>query len=192
MLEDAAHPWLYIRASIALPHEGPRHPVGLHVGERSASEADLREWAVPGSNGRPPACKAGALPTELTAPAGESSIRLGECPALLESAGGAGHRGGYPVRHPRPRASGRLLRGLGLAVGPVIWLACSLVTARILDIPRAYVLFSAVAAEWPALIVMLVTTHWAGMIAAPAGLRRLLRQLRPAARGRGSRERATK
>jgi hypothetical protein len=27
----------------------------------------LSEWAVPGSNQRPPACKAGALPAELTA-----------------------------------------------------------------------------------------------------------------------------
>src|SRR5204863_1294427 len=26
-----------------------------------------RQWAVPGSNQRPPACKAGALPAELTA-----------------------------------------------------------------------------------------------------------------------------
>jgi hypothetical protein len=25
------------------------------------------KWAVPGSNQRPPACKVGALPTELTA-----------------------------------------------------------------------------------------------------------------------------
>jgi hypothetical protein len=36
----------------------------------------------------------------------------------------------------------------GWLVGPVVWLACSLVTARILEIPLAYVLF------------------WAGMIAA--------------------------
>ena len=54
----------------------------------------------------------------------------------------------------------------GWAVGPVVWLACSLVTARILDIPRAYVLFSAVAGGVAGLIVMLVTTHWAGMVAA--------------------------
>ena len=32
-----------------------------------------RKWAVPGSNQRPPACKAGALPTELTARAGAPS-----------------------------------------------------------------------------------------------------------------------
>ena len=54
----------------------------------------------------------------------------------------------------------------GWLVGPVVWLACPLVTARILDIPRAYVLFSAVAGGVAGEIVMLVTTHWAGMIAA--------------------------
>ena len=32
-----------------------------------ASGTALQLWAVPGSNRRPPACKAGALPTELTA-----------------------------------------------------------------------------------------------------------------------------
>jgi hypothetical protein len=54
----------------------------------------------------------------------------------------------------------------GWVVGPVVWLACSLVTARILDIPRAYVVFSAVAGGVAGLIVMLVASHWAGMIAA--------------------------
>ena len=51
-------------------------------------------------------------------------------------------------------------------MGPVVWLACSLVTAHILDIPRAYVLFAAVAGGVAGEIVMLVTSHWAGMIAA--------------------------
>ena len=37
----------------------------------------------------------------------------------------------------------------GSAVGPVVWLACSIVTARILAMPVGYTLFSAVAAEWP-------------------------------------------
>ena len=54
----------------------------------------------------------------------------------------------------------------GWLVGPVVWLACSLVTARILEMPLAYVLFSAVAGGVAGLIVMLVATHWAGMIAA--------------------------
>ena len=61
------------------------------------------------------------------------------------------HRGGDPVRHPRHHAlSEDFFEDWGWLVGPVIWLACSLVTARILEIPLAYVLFSAVAAaEWP-------------------------------------------
>ena len=54
----------------------------------------------------------------------------------------------------------------GWVVGPLVWLACSLVTARILDIPRAYVLFSAVAGGVAGLIVMLVANHLAGMVAA--------------------------
>jgi hypothetical protein len=54
----------------------------------------------------------------------------------------------------------------GWLVGPVIWLACSLVTGRILELPLAYVLFSAVAGGVAGLIVMLAVTHWAGMIAA--------------------------
>ena len=42
-------------------------------GKRKAPERGLPPWAVPGSNQRPPACKAGALPTELTARAGAPS-----------------------------------------------------------------------------------------------------------------------
>jgi hypothetical protein len=54
----------------------------------------------------------------------------------------------------------------GWVVGPVVWLGSSLVTARILDIPRAYVLFAAVAGGVAGEIVMLVASHWAGMVAA--------------------------
>ena len=54
----------------------------------------------------------------------------------------------------------------GWAAGPVIWLACSLVAARLLDLPLAYVLFAAVAGGVAGLIVMLVTSHWAGIAAA--------------------------
>ena len=36
------------------------------AGFRSRGIALANEWSVPGSNRRPPACKAGALPTELT------------------------------------------------------------------------------------------------------------------------------
>jgi uncharacterized membrane protein len=54
----------------------------------------------------------------------------------------------------------------GWLVGPVIWLACSLATGRILDIPRTFVLFAAVAGGVAGLIAMLLSTHLAGMIAA--------------------------
>lgn len=54
----------------------------------------------------------------------------------------------------------------GWAVGPVIWLACSLVTARILTLPLGYVLFSAVAGGVAGTIVMLAASHLAGIGAA--------------------------
>ena len=54
----------------------------------------------------------------------------------------------------------------GWAVGPVVWLGCSLVTARILALPVGYVLFSAVAGGVAGALVMLAATHLAGMGAA--------------------------
>ena len=54
----------------------------------------------------------------------------------------------------------------GWAVGPVVWLGCSLVTARILALPVGYVLFSAVAGGVAGALVMLATSHLAGMGAA--------------------------
>lgn len=54
----------------------------------------------------------------------------------------------------------------GWAVGPAVWLACSLGTARILGMPIGYVVFSAVAGGVAGAIVLVVATHWAGMVAA--------------------------
>ena len=54
----------------------------------------------------------------------------------------------------------------GWLVGPVIWLACSLVTGRILSLPVTYVLFSAVAGGVAGLLVMLATSHTPGLVAA--------------------------
>jgi hypothetical protein len=54
----------------------------------------------------------------------------------------------------------------GLAVGPVVWLGCSVVTARVLALPLGYVLFSAVAGGVAGLLVMLATSHLPGMVAA--------------------------
>jgi hypothetical protein len=54
----------------------------------------------------------------------------------------------------------------GFVVGPVVWLACSMVTARVLALPAGYALFSAVAGGVAGAIVMLATSHIAGMAAA--------------------------
>jgi hypothetical protein len=54
----------------------------------------------------------------------------------------------------------------GWLVGPAVWLLCSLVTARILDLPRSYVLFSAVAGGVAGAIVFIATSHLPGMLAA--------------------------
>jgi hypothetical protein len=54
----------------------------------------------------------------------------------------------------------------GWAVGPAVWLACSLVTAHVLALPRGYVLFSALAGGVAGTLVMLATSHAAGMGAA--------------------------
>jgi hypothetical protein len=54
----------------------------------------------------------------------------------------------------------------GWAVGPVVWLGCSLITARVLALPWGYVLFSALAGGVAGTLVMLATSHLAGMAAA--------------------------
>ena len=54
----------------------------------------------------------------------------------------------------------------GWAVGPVVWLGCSLVTARILALPVGYVVFSALAGGVAGTIVMLAASHFAGIGAA--------------------------
>ena len=54
----------------------------------------------------------------------------------------------------------------GWITGPVAWFGCSVLTARVLGIPVGYVLFSAIAAGVCGAIVLLVATHWAGMVVA--------------------------
>ena len=54
----------------------------------------------------------------------------------------------------------------GWLVGPIIWLACSALTGRILSLPLAYVLFSALAGGVAGLVVMLATSHLPGLLAA--------------------------
>jgi hypothetical protein len=53
----------------------------------------------------------------------------------------------------------------GWLAGPVVWLACATVSARILSLPLGYVLFSAVAGGVAGAIVFLLASHWAGMAA---------------------------
>jgi hypothetical protein len=53
----------------------------------------------------------------------------------------------------------------GWLAGPLAWLACSFVTARLIDVPLSYVLFSAVAGGVAGGIVFLVAGHLPGMIA---------------------------
>jgi hypothetical protein len=54
----------------------------------------------------------------------------------------------------------------GFLAGPTAWLVCSLVSARVLPIPLGVVLFSALAGAVAGVIVMLVVSHWPGLIAA--------------------------
>ena len=54
----------------------------------------------------------------------------------------------------------------GWLVGPVLWLACSAITGRILSLLLGYVLFSAVAGGVAGLLVMLATSHLPGLLAA--------------------------
>jgi hypothetical protein len=54
----------------------------------------------------------------------------------------------------------------GFVVGPIAWLACSLATARVLTLPPAYVLFAAIAGGVAGTVVLLVGSHWAGLVAA--------------------------
>ena len=54
----------------------------------------------------------------------------------------------------------------GFLVGPVAWVTCSYLTARVLTLPFGYVLFAALAGGVAGGIVSLVTSHWPGVAAA--------------------------
>ena len=53
----------------------------------------------------------------------------------------------------------------GFVAGPLAWITCTLVTARVVQIPLAFALFAAVAGGVAGTIVLLVASHWAGMVA---------------------------
>jgi hypothetical protein len=52
----------------------------------------------------------------------------------------------------------------GWVTGPVAWIACSLVTARVLSIPAGLVLFAALAGGVAGALVALVTSHTVGLV----------------------------
>jgi hypothetical protein len=54
----------------------------------------------------------------------------------------------------------------GWIVGPLVWLGCSAITARVIRQPVPIALFSAVAGGIAGLIVFLVASHLPGMIVA--------------------------
>jgi hypothetical protein len=53
----------------------------------------------------------------------------------------------------------------GFAVGPILWVACSLVTGRLLGLPLAFSLFCAAAGGVAAVLVLLVFGHEVGIVA---------------------------
>ena len=53
----------------------------------------------------------------------------------------------------------------GFAVGPLLWIACSLVTGRLLRLPLAFSLFCAAAGGVAAVLVLLVFGHEVGIVA---------------------------
>lgn len=56
----------------------------------------------------------------------------------------------------------------GWLTGPLAWLACAWLTARIVGLPELPVLLRAVLAGIPSLLFVLLGLHWLGVIAALA------------------------
>ena len=54
----------------------------------------------------------------------------------------------------------------GWLVGPLSWLACAWVTARVVGLPEAPVLLRAVLAGIPSLLFVLIGAHWLGAVVA--------------------------
>ena len=73
----------------------------------------------------------------------------------------------------------------GFIVGPLAWIACSVLTARVVQIPLAFALFAAVAGGVAGTIVLVVASHCGGHGRRAAGVRRLVRRLRPCCGGTG-------
>ncbi len=54
----------------------------------------------------------------------------------------------------------------GFAAGPLAWAVCSLVTARAVNLPIRLALLAALVGGVAGTIAMVLTTHWAGVVAA--------------------------
>jgi hypothetical protein len=83
--------------------------------------------------------------------------------SLLIQAAGVAALSGVLIALPLPHD---FFKDWGFLVGPVAWIACSFVTARLLALPIGYVLFAALAGGVAGTIVLLVTSHWPGVGAA--------------------------
>lgn len=56
----------------------------------------------------------------------------------------------------------------GWLVGPLSWMACAWLTARVVGLPEPPVLLRAVAAGIPSLLFVLLGAHWLGAVVAVA------------------------
>lgn len=54
----------------------------------------------------------------------------------------------------------------GWLIGPLSWLACAWLTARVVGLPEAPVLLRAVLAGIPSLLFVLIGAHWLGALVA--------------------------
>ena len=56
----------------------------------------------------------------------------------------------------------------GWLSGPAAWIACSVFTAAVLNLPRGPVVLGAILAGLPSMIAVLIGIHWLGVILAVA------------------------
>jgi hypothetical protein len=58
--------------------------------------------------------------------------------------------------------------GWGWLIGPLAWMACAWITARVVGLPEAPVLFRAAIAGLPSVLFVLLGLHWLGAAVAIA------------------------
>jgi hypothetical protein len=69
----------------------------------------------------------------------------------------------------------------GWISGPVAWIVCAAITARVLRLPTGPTMLGAVLAGLPSLLFVLIGLHWAGAIVAVALFAVWCARLRPGA-----------